>query len=580
MLETKNINKQMLMLSDSATKSFDIPSSVQMFYTYTHWKCSLQTVPTTAEVCPDTDPAFPPTSHNYATDTSGPLHQRRPMPVESNVEQTSSHSLNATENLPRSNTYDRKNPMPHGVTHKDVTDTYTGGSDLCSDWLRQGLTSVTTTTGLMPEDNSPNQTVPTWGPRNIRNTYTGASGTWEMPDKYDMASRIHHRPSEVNYGQLDSELMKPFDYSAAVPSSQQVNTTSRDVPLYTGLSVQLPSDVTKACLDTTGCDTLYYDMNPTVGDKPVVLQSPLEFITGHTSRSSPVISEDDTETGAGICENRELGLVDHPQQHYQTSTYPQQQTQSFLATIRQDLAHAGTTAAQNMRHLQVDMTEPVEAGHKQLVSGIYREAGSKRSVFPSSIAKTTLSVNSQVPGGQRCAEAIRGESTEAPVCGEYRNYEGVHRVKLWTEFGDVHHGGNRLTGRGVIRAVGSSAHVIHPVTSLNRPPDRNPKHHPELQLGIQDLSSVVVGRSSPWSTGDTGRAHLLATPSSTRHSLGDVSKTPGSRSSTPNRTPSIAPVTPCVRQPVQALKLGAGDVGDAMRTRGSRPPHGKEAVLM
>ena len=561
------------MLSGAATKPFDIPLSLQMFYTYTHWKCSLQTVPTTAEVCPDTDPAFPSTSHNYATHTSGSLHQGLAMPVESNVEHTHSHSLNTRENLPRSNMYNRKNPMPHGVTHKDVTDTYTGVSDLCSDWLGQGLTSVNTTTGLVTEDNSPNQTVPTWGPGNIRNSYTGASGTWEMPDKYDRASRIHHRPPEVNFGQLDPEVMKPFDYSATVPSSQHVNTTPRDVSLYTGLSVQLPSDVTKACLDTTGCDTRYYDMNPAVGDKPVVLQSPLEFITGHTSRSSPVIPEDDQETA--ICDSRELGLVDHPQQHYQTSTYPQQQTQSVLATSRQDLAHTGTTAAQNMRRLQVDTTEPVGTGHKQLVSGIYREAGSKRSVFPFSIAKTTLSVNSQVPSGQRCAEAIRGESTEAPVCGEYRNYEGMHRVKLWTEFGDVRHHGDRLTG-GVIRAGGRSAHVIHPVTSLNRPPDGNSKYNPELQ----DLSPVVVGRSSPWSTGATGRAHSVATPSSSRHSLGDVSKTPGSRSSTPNRTPSIAPVTPCVRQAVQALKLGAGDVGDAMRTRGSRTPQGTEAVLM
>ena len=226
----------------------------------------------------------------------------------------------------------------------------------------------------------------------------------------------------------------------------------------------------------------------------------------------------------------------------------------------------------------------VAARNEQSVFGRDVAARNEQSVFPMSIAKTEflseLSTKSEAADGKRYARVVRDEATEVPVCGEYRNYDDAHRVKLWTEFGDVCDGS---TGRRVSTAERHSATLVQPVRRNDQLADRGQTHNEmvpgfgEQQPRLRHPSpvAVVVGRSSPWYATPTGATRAAMTPSNTAYSLhssGEVAKTPGRRSSTPNRTPNIAPVTPCVRRPVQALELGGG----TERTRETTMARGKK----
>ena len=511
----------------------------------------------------------------------------------------------ADERMLRSDTYPRKKPEQPGLVHEDDTTELIGATDitdLYSDSPEQGfkvkLNAVNDTAGFILEENSPNQTVPTWyldyrSSANRSDKTPDRDGLREMPNEYEMASMVHCRPSEFSIGQMDTDHIKeqdrPFGYSTTEPSQQHVYiSTDVSSPIYRDQSVNLP---TKNIEKAMSCyDPQQYDMNPTVANKPVVLQSPLEFIMGHAGRCNPVTLANKEDRGlvAGVNRSMELQVADHPEKRYVNTMKPQDQNQNLFAKqIRQNLAHK----EQNNRSMQDDTIESVQdlaTRNKQLVFGKDTAVGNKQSVFPSSLAKTAFqtasSRNSEAANGRSYARAIRSESAEAPGCGEYRNYEGIRRVKLWTEFGDVHH----VRGGSTCRIGGNTASFTQPVRSVtslntgNHLSERNPKHNivassfPEQQLGTQYPSSIAVvsGRSSPWNTGTTpGRARAVMTPLNTRHlslTSGEVSKTPARRSSTPNRTPNIAPVTPCVRRPVQALKLGE-EGGNGM-------PQGKKVV--
>ena len=238
------------------------------------------------------------------------------------------------------------------------------------------------------------------------------------------------------------------------------------------------------------------------------------------------------------------------------------------------------------RNEQSVFSRDVAARNEQSVFGRDVAARNEQSVFPMSIAKTEfpseISTKSEAADGKRYARVVRGEATEVPVCGEYRNYDDAHRVKLWTEFCDVCDGS---TGRRVATAERHSASLVQPVRRNDRMAERGQTHNEmvpgfgEQQPRLRHPSpvAVVVGRSSPWYTTPTG-ARAAMTPSNTGHPLhssGEVAKTPGRRSSTPNRTPNIAPVTPCVRRPVQAPVLGETGVGTE-RTRETTVSRGKK----
>ncbi|KAI0233006.1 hypothetical protein LSAT2_016788 [Lamellibrachia satsuma] len=526
--------------------------TIQLFYHFTHWKSGLQAEHRTAKAPANTDPVFLSSSHNYDRVATESLHGKPAMEMDS-VEQTCIMSPGsrvwnvADERMLRSDTYPRKRPEQPGLVHEDDTTELIGATDitdLYSDSPEQGfkvkLNAVNDTAGFILEENSPNQTVPTWYPDYRSNTNRSdktpdRDGLREMPNEYEMASMVHCRPSEFSIGQMDTDHIKeqdrPFGYSTTEPSQQHVYiSTDVSSPIYRDQSVNIP---TKNIEKAMSCyDPQQYDMNPAVANKPVVLQSPLEFIMGHAGRCNPVTlaKKEDTGLVAGVNRSMELQVADHPEQRYVNTMKPQDQNQNLFAKqIRQNLAHK----EQNKRSMQDDTNEFVQdlaTRNKQLVFGKDTAVENKQSVFPSSLAKTAFqtasSRNSEAANGQSYARAVRSESAEAPGCGEYRNYEGIRRVKLWTEFGDVHH----VRGRSTCRIGGNTASFTQPV------------------------------RSSPWNTGTTpGRAQAVMTPLNTRHlslTSGEVSKTPARRSSTPNRTPNIAPVTPCIRRPVQALKLG------------------------
>ena len=628
--------------------------------------------PRADHVAAEPEQAFLAGRQNYVGPES--LHERTPLEAEQEVRTASVRR--ATDEC-KPNRYSRKR-----LIHEDDAADLTCANS-ASDWCgadrgqvfryEQDVAGDTAVYNLVAD--SPNQKVPGWSPdlyshADVSVDAPEGGGSREMLNEYEIAARAHCRPSEFGIRQMDEKERDgleihdgSFGYRTAMSEASLYNV-SKDRSYNEGLS---PTD--------TALEMFSYDphIQPVVASKPVVLQSPLEFIAG---RRSPMAhaNEQEITTMTGINKNTQLNVADYLEQQYIKTM---NKTEHLPArNIGHKLAYNGTAERQNYvqddpfqcerdiggrrsvfsrdvaarneqsvfgrdaaarneqsifgrdvaarneqsvfgrdaaarneqsvfgrdvaarneqsvfgrdvaaRNEQSVFGRDVAAINEQSVFGRDVTARNEQSVFPMSIAKTEfpseISTKSEAADGKRYARVVRGEATEVPVCGEYRNYDDAHRVKLWTEFGDVCDGS---TGRRVATAERHSATLVQPVRRNDRMADRGQTHNEmvpgfgEQQPRLRHPSPVVVvvGRSSPWYATPTG-ARAAMTPSNTAYSLhssGEAAKTPGRRSSTPNRTPNIAPVTPCVRRPVQALELGETGRGTE-RTRETTVSRGKE----
>ena len=590
-----------------------------MFYHLTHWESG----PRGNHGAADPEQTFLSGSQNYVATEA--LHERIPLEAEQ-VEWVRT----ASPRVPRAT--DECNPDRYSrkrlIQEDDPEQLDVGCVNGAPDWFaaHQGhefgyeRDVVGDAAGFTVLDDSPNQKVPAWSP----DAYTpeGVSvdapegcGSQEMLNQYEIAARAHCRPSEFGIRQMDTKA----DCIEVEDGSFGYNTAMAEASLY---NISKDSSYDGRLSPTeTALEMCSYDprIAPVIASKPVVLQSPLEFIVGHAGRRSPMPCTDEQETTmvTGINKNREQGVEYYPEQQYMKAM---DQTEHLPARIiGHKLAYNGIADRQSYRSVQDDPFQcerdieggklvfgsDVAARNEQSVFGrdvaarnehsVFGSramtARNEQSVFPISIAKTGFpsetSTKSEATGGERFARVVRGEPTEVPVCGEYRNYDDVHRVKLWTEFGDVCRSADGSTGRRVATAERHSASLVQPVRWNDQPTDRG-KTHNETASGFGEQQprmrhpspvAVVVGRSSPWyAAGTPNGASAATTPSNTGyppHGSGEVSKTPARRSSTPNRTPNIAPVTPCVRRPVHALELGATG-GGTERTRQTTKSRGEK----